>query len=67
MKAVIVRAVMVSVLGIAVSLASQSGVFLMVSSALAYLLAAWAFSRDSQYAPASAGRANFFRPKGLCL
>ena len=46
MKAVIVRAVMVSVLGIAVSLASQSGVFLMVSSALAYLLAAWAFSRD---------------------
>jgi len=46
MKAVIVRAVMVSVLGIAVSLASQSGVFLMVSSALAYLLAAWVFSRD---------------------
>ena len=46
MKAVIVRAVMVSVLGIAVSLLSQSGVFLMVSSALAYLLAAWAFSRD---------------------
>jgi O-antigen/teichoic acid export membrane protein len=46
MKAVIVRAVMVSVLGIAVSLASQSGVFLMVSSTLAYLLAAWAFSRD---------------------
>jgi O-antigen/teichoic acid export membrane protein len=46
MKAVIVRAVMVSVLGIAVSLASQSGVFLMMSSALAYLLAAWAFSRD---------------------
>jgi O-antigen/teichoic acid export membrane protein len=46
MKAVIVRAVMVSVLGIAVSLLSQSGVFLMVSSTLAYLLAAWAFSRD---------------------
>jgi O-antigen/teichoic acid export membrane protein len=46
MKAVIVRAVMVSVLGIAVSLASQSGVFLMMSSALAYLLAAWAFSRN---------------------
>ena len=46
MKATIVRAVMVSVLGVAVPLASQSGVFLLVSSALAYLLAAWAFSRD---------------------
>src|SRR4029077_13845437 len=44
--AVIVRAVLVSVLGIAVSLVSQSGVFLLVSSALAYLLAAWAFTRD---------------------
>jgi O-antigen/teichoic acid export membrane protein len=46
MKAVIVRALLVSVLGIAVSMMSQSGVFLMVSSALAYLLAAWAFSRE---------------------
>jgi O-antigen/teichoic acid export membrane protein len=46
MKAVIVRAVLVSVLGIAVSMVSQSGVFLLVSSALAYLLAAWAFTRD---------------------
>jgi O-antigen/teichoic acid export membrane protein len=46
MKAVIVRAVLVSALGIAVSMVNQSGVFLMVSSALAYLLAAWAFTRD---------------------
>ena len=40
MKATIVRAVMVSVLGIAVSMVSHSGVFLLVSSALAYLVAA---------------------------
>ena len=46
MKATIVRAVMVSVLGVAVSMVSHSGVFLMVSSALAYLVAAWAFTRD---------------------
>ena len=46
MKATIVRAVMVSVLGVAVSMVSQSGVFLLVSSALAYLIAAWAFTRD---------------------
>jgi O-antigen/teichoic acid export membrane protein len=46
MKATIVRAVLVSVLGIAVSMMSQSGVFLMVSSALAYLLTAWTFTRD---------------------
>jgi O-antigen/teichoic acid export membrane protein len=46
MKATIVRAVLVSVLGIAVSMVSQSGVFLMVSSALAYLLTAWIFTRD---------------------
>ena len=46
MKATIVRAVMVSVLGIAVAMVSQSGVFLMVSSALAYLVAAWAFTRE---------------------
>src|SRR5260370_24463864 len=45
MKATIVRAVMVSVLGVAVSLVSPSGVFLLVSSALAYLVAAWAFTR----------------------
>jgi O-antigen/teichoic acid export membrane protein len=45
MKATIVRAVLVSVLGIAVSIVSPSGVFLMVSSALAYLLAAWTFTR----------------------
>src|SRR5580700_8820982 len=44
MKATIVRAVMVSVLGVAV--VSPSGVFLLVSSALAYLVAAWAFTRD---------------------
>jgi O-antigen/teichoic acid export membrane protein len=46
MKATLVRAVLVSVLGIAVSVVSQSGVFLLVSSALAYLLAAWIFTRD---------------------
>jgi O-antigen/teichoic acid export membrane protein len=46
MKATIVRAVMVSVLGVAVAMVSQSGVFLLVSSALAYLVAAWAFTRE---------------------
>ena len=46
MKATIVRAVMVSVLGVAVSMVSPSGIFLLVSSALAYLVAAWAFTRD---------------------
>src|SRR5580704_7038235 len=46
MKATVVRAVMVSVLGIAVSMVSQSGVYLLVSSALAYLVAAWVFTRD---------------------
>ena len=46
MKATIVRAVMVSVLGVAVSMVSHSGVFLLVSSALAYLITAWAFTRD---------------------
>ena len=43
MKATIVRAMLVSVLGIAVSVLSHSGVLLLVSSALAYLLAAWVF------------------------
>jgi O-antigen/teichoic acid export membrane protein len=46
MKATIVRAVMVSVLGVAVATVSQSGVFLLVSSALAYLIATWAFTGD---------------------
>ena len=46
MKATIVRAVMVSVLGVAVSVVSPSGVFLLVSSTLAYLVAAWAFTHD---------------------
>jgi O-antigen/teichoic acid export membrane protein len=46
MKATIVRAVMVSVLGIAVSMVSQTGVFLLASSALAYLVAAWAFTGE---------------------
>ena len=47
MKAVILRAVMVSALGIAVSLVNPSGLSLLVSSALAYLFAAWVFSDEA--------------------
>jgi O-antigen/teichoic acid export membrane protein len=43
MKATIVRAILVSVLGVAVSALSHSGMLLLVSSTLAYLLAAWVF------------------------
>ena len=46
MKATVVRAVMVSALGVAVAVAGQTGVLLLISSALAYLLAAWIFTRD---------------------
>jgi O-antigen/teichoic acid export membrane protein len=43
MKATIVRAILVSMLGVAVSALSHSGVLLLVSSTLAYLLAASVF------------------------
>ncbi len=43
MKATIVRAAMVSALGVAVSALSHSGALLLVSSTVAYLLAAWVF------------------------
>jgi len=45
MKATIVRTVMVSVLGVAVVMVSHAGVVLLLSSTLAYLLAACAFTR----------------------
>jgi len=45
MKATILRAVMVSVLGVAVVMVSPAGVVLLLSSTLAYLLAACAFTR----------------------
>jgi O-antigen/teichoic acid export membrane protein len=44
MKATVVRAVLVSVFGIAVSIAGHTGVLLLMSSAVAYLLAALAFA-----------------------
>lgn len=44
MKATVVRAVLVSVFGIAVSIAGHTGVLLLISSAVAYLLAALAFA-----------------------
>ena len=44
MKATVVRAVLVSVFGIAVSIAGHTGVLLLLSSAVAYLLAALAFA-----------------------
>ena len=45
MKATVVRAVLVSVFGVAVSVAGHSGVLLLLSSAVAYLLAAMVFAR----------------------
>ncbi len=47
MKATILRAVMISVLGVAVTLLGRAGGLLLVSSALAYGLAAWAFGREA--------------------
>lgn len=44
MKATVVRAVLVSVFGIVVSIAGHTGVLLLMSSAFAYLLAALAFA-----------------------
>jgi len=44
MKATVVRAVLVSVFGIAVSIAGHTGVLLLLSSAFAYFLAALAFA-----------------------
>jgi O-antigen/teichoic acid export membrane protein len=44
MKATVVRAVLVSVFGITVSIAGHTGVLLLLSSAFAYLLAALAFA-----------------------
>jgi O-antigen/teichoic acid export membrane protein len=44
MKATVVRAVLVSVFGITVSIAGHTGVLLLMSSAFAYLLAALAFA-----------------------
>jgi len=44
MKATVVRAVLVSVFGIAVSIAGHTGVLLLLSSAVAYMLAALAFA-----------------------
>jgi O-antigen/teichoic acid export membrane protein len=44
MKATVVRAVLVSVFGITVSIAGHTGVLLLLSSAIAYLLAALAFA-----------------------
>jgi len=45
MKTTIVRAVLVPVLGVAFTMVGQTGVLLIASSALAYLLAALAFTR----------------------
>jgi O-antigen/teichoic acid export membrane protein len=47
MRATIIRAVMVSVLGIGAAMLSRAGVLLLVASALAYLLGAWSFARDA--------------------
>ncbi len=47
MKATVLRAVMISVLGVAVTLLGRAGGLLLVSSALAYGLAAWAFGREA--------------------
>lgn len=44
MKATVVRAVLVSVFGVAVSIAGHTGVLLLMSSTFAYLLAALAFA-----------------------
>jgi O-antigen/teichoic acid export membrane protein len=44
MKATVVRAVLVSVFGVTVSIAGHTGVLLLMSSAFAYLLAALAFA-----------------------
>jgi O-antigen/teichoic acid export membrane protein len=44
MKATVVRAVLVSVFGVAVSIAGHTGVLLLISSTFAYLLAALAFA-----------------------
>jgi O-antigen/teichoic acid export membrane protein len=46
MKATVVRAVLVSVFGVAVTVAGHNGVLLLTSSAFAYFLAALAFSRS---------------------
>jgi O-antigen/teichoic acid export membrane protein len=46
MKATVVRAVLVSVFGVAVTVAGHNGVLLLTSSAFAYFLAALAFSRN---------------------
>jgi O-antigen/teichoic acid export membrane protein len=46
MKATLVRAVLVSLFGVVVSVAGHTGVLLLVSSAFAYLLAALAFTRS---------------------
>ncbi len=47
MKATIARAVLVSALGVAFTVVGHSGVLLLTSSALAYLAAALAFTRDA--------------------
>jgi O-antigen/teichoic acid export membrane protein len=46
MKATVVRAVLVSVFGVAVTIGGHSGVLLLLSSAIAYLLATIAFARS---------------------
>jgi O-antigen/teichoic acid export membrane protein len=46
MKSTVVRALMVSILGVAASVLSHSGVVLLVSSMLAYFLAACAFTSE---------------------
>ena len=47
MKATIVRAVLVSAFGVAFTVVGHSGVLLLTSSALAYLIATFAFTRDA--------------------
>src|SRR3984893_2290501 len=47
MKATMIRAVLVPVLGVAFAMAGKTGVLLITSSALAYLLATIAFTREA--------------------
>jgi len=47
MKATMVRAVLVSALGVAFTVVGHSGVLLLTASALAYLMAAFAFTSDA--------------------
>ena len=47
MRATMIRAVLVPALGVAVAIANPAGIFLIASSALAYLAAALTFTRDA--------------------